>query len=287
MAAPLEHVDSRALAAGAPGALLNRDGVTAALGTRAVSLLRELRIFPGLDSTHDYLEGLPRSSEIHGMAVLAEQQWAGRGRYGRAWISPFGRGIYLSVGWEEPPVEPDSLTLRAALWCLRALAELGLTGLTVKWPNDLVHARGKFGGLLGAHLRTRRRMVLGVGLDFYPLDRSARRLIQQDQVSLAECYPALPGRCRVAGALLGALLEGMAELRRASGSALAALPEQFAPHDFLAGRVVEVRHPGGVIRRGIAAGIDAAGALRMKTSGGRWYRVRTGRVRLGRSGGVT
>ena len=264
-----------------PRTLLTRTDVTARLGRRASSLLSELLFFPGLDSTHAYLERLLRITDIHGVAVLAEQQWAGRGRHGRFWVSPFGHGIYLSIGWRESPTTPVALTIRAALWCLKALAELGLEGLSVKWPNDLVHTRGKIGGLLGTRLRASRRLVLGVGLNIHPLDGVARRRIGRSQSSLAECYPGLPERYCIAGALLGALLEGLASLRHVADRAQASLPAQFAPYDFLGGRTVEVSQPGGKSWRGVAAGVDTTGALLLRLPDGDQRRVSAGQVRLG------
>ena len=85
-------------------------------------------------------------------AVFAERQTAGRGRRGHGWESPKGN-LYLTIvmppsGSETPPEHLGSLPLKAGVLIARHLqARTGLR-VTLKWPNDLLFAGRKLGGLL-------------------------------------------------------------------------------------------------------------------------------------------
>src|SRR6185503_209649 len=74
-----------------------------------------------------------------GLAVVADLQTAGRGRRGRAWISPAGANLLFSVAWR-PAIAPRLAGLlggSAALAALDACADLVPDeGLSIRWPND-------------------------------------------------------------------------------------------------------------------------------------------------------
>nr|MCS5525147.1 biotin--[acetyl-CoA-carboxylase] ligase [Candidatus Poseidoniia archaeon] len=75
-------------------------------------------------------------------AVVAREQTAGRGRRGRSWESPVG-GLYISL-----VVENDSLLpLRTGLAARDALQLYCPEHIGLKWPNDLLCAGGKLGGI--------------------------------------------------------------------------------------------------------------------------------------------
>jgi BirA family biotin operon repressor/biotin-[acetyl-CoA-carboxylase] ligase len=104
-----------------------------------------------LPSTSDLLIRLAAAGEPEGLAVLAHRQTAGRGRDGRAWVSPPGN-LHLSV-LLRPAVPARQAPLFALLGGV-ALAE-ALAGfcddpaaLRLKWPNDVLLADAKLGGML-------------------------------------------------------------------------------------------------------------------------------------------
>lgn len=99
-------------------------------------------------------------------AVSARRQTAGRGRLGRAWISPPGRNLAFSLCWptQRPPQERASATLAVALGIWSCLNGLGLRDGSVKWPND-VRVRGrKISGIL-AESAGATDLVIGVGFN--------------------------------------------------------------------------------------------------------------------------
>jgi BirA family biotin operon repressor/biotin-[acetyl-CoA-carboxylase] ligase len=123
---------------------------------------------PEVSSTNERARELAESAETD-VAVLAETQTAGRGRYDRVWTSPPG-GIYCSVLLRPtlPPEESGVLNLAAALAAADAAAEVSVE-VGCKWPNDVLGPDGdKLGGVL-AESATRdgavEWLVIGLGLN--------------------------------------------------------------------------------------------------------------------------
>lgn len=106
--------------------------------------------FERVDSTNEEaFRALAAGSAGPGHAFVAREQSAGRGRHGRPWWSAPGEGLYLSAIWSPTkPLSAPLLTITAGLATLRALQALGAPGLDLKWPNDVMHARGKLAGIL-------------------------------------------------------------------------------------------------------------------------------------------
>lgn len=110
-----------------------------------------LEVHAALPSTSDRIAEAAAAGEPAGLAVLAWQQTAGRGRSGRAWVSPPGN-LYLSV-----LLRPRGMAREAGQWSLLAgvaLAEAARqldpdpAALRLKWPNDLLRHGAKCAGIL-------------------------------------------------------------------------------------------------------------------------------------------
>ncbi|HTV44543.1 MAG TPA: biotin--[acetyl-CoA-carboxylase] ligase [Stellaceae bacterium] len=104
-----------------------------------------------IGSTSDEAKRLARAGAPAWTVVWAREQTAGRGRRGRPWVSPRGN-LYVSLVLRPacPPDHAARLGFAAALAVGDALADLvpGLTGLSCKWPNDVLLDGGKVAGLL-------------------------------------------------------------------------------------------------------------------------------------------
>jgi len=83
-----------------------------------------------------------------GTVVLAEEQTAGRGRFGRAWVSPAGKNIYLTLLLRPTVDQLRRLSIITPLAVALAIEET--TGLTpqIKWPNDVLLSGRKVSGIL-------------------------------------------------------------------------------------------------------------------------------------------
>ena len=111
---------------------------------------------------------------IRGEVVLAEVQRAGRGRLGRQWYSPFAQQVSLSVGWQFPTIQSlEGLSLLIGLATAKALAEMGVNGLSLKWPNDILLNGHKLAGILielQAEATGACQVVIGLGVNVHMLE---------------------------------------------------------------------------------------------------------------------
>jgi len=121
-------------------------------------------------STNTVAMGLASNGAPHGTVVLAEEQSAGRGRFGRAWYSEKSSGIYVSIILRPtlPPAAAPILTLLAGVAGHHAIRKI--TGLVtdIRWPNDLLISGKKVGGILtemSAELDRIHAVVVGMGLN--------------------------------------------------------------------------------------------------------------------------
>ena len=99
-----------------------------------------------LGSTNDRLKDLAREGAVEGSLVWADTQTAGRGRQGRAWVSPPGN-LYVSVLLRPSSPCGPLLPLAAGVAVAEGLEALGVA-VRLKWPNDVVVGERKIGGIL-------------------------------------------------------------------------------------------------------------------------------------------
>src|SRR5882724_8173431 len=109
------------------------------------------------DSTNRVALELGHAGEPEGAVVLAEEQTAGRGRVGRAWVSDRAAGIYVTL-----------LTMMAGLSARTAIEAVTSLNVDLKWPNDLLIHGKKVGGILTemhAEPSQIRFVIVGIGLN--------------------------------------------------------------------------------------------------------------------------
>lgn len=122
-----------------------------------------------LDSTNQWL--LDRIPNLqNGQSCIAEYQLAGRGRRGRVWISPFASHLYFSLYWsfESGINKVSGLSLLVGIATVNALEKVGLSGVSLKWPNDLYYQGKKLAGILielNAQASEACHCVIGIGIN--------------------------------------------------------------------------------------------------------------------------
>lgn len=113
--------------------------------------------YPAPIYLYDTLESSNRTAKLlaldgapHGTLVLTAHQSAGRGRLGRKFESPAGKGVYCSVLLrpEMPAANAQTATISAAVAVCRAVKKLCGLELAVKWVNDLYYQGRKVCGIL-------------------------------------------------------------------------------------------------------------------------------------------
>lgn len=124
-----------------------------------------------IDSTNTYAKKLAAAGACHGTVVIAGSQTAGRGRMGRSFHSPEGKGIYLSVILRPHSAASELMHLTCAAGVAMCDAIDAVTGLRpgIKWINDLVYGSKKAGGILTELSLTADGMVdyavVGIGIN--------------------------------------------------------------------------------------------------------------------------
>ncbi|MDB6173822.1 MAG: bifunctional biotin--[acetyl-CoA-carboxylase] synthetase/biotin operon repressor [Chthoniobacteraceae bacterium] len=137
------------------------------------TLIREILVFKETDSTNDVAAQLGRNGAAGGVAVFAERQNAGRGRFGRRWQSAASLGLWQSLLLQPdlPPAKWPRLTTYVAVAIAEAIEKtlhLSEGRVRIKWPNDIQIDGKKVAGILietGADRSGRSFAVLGIGIN--------------------------------------------------------------------------------------------------------------------------
>lgn len=142
--------------------------ILAAHGNNA-SMPFDIYLFETLPSTNQILWNLLDKGAKPGTVVIASEQTAGRGQWGRQWYSTSG-GLYLSVAIAQkvPAHQAYQLTMSSAWGIATALRDRGIP-VSLKWPNDLVLDQRKLGGILTetkVHQGRITKAVVGVGINW-------------------------------------------------------------------------------------------------------------------------
>ncbi len=215
------------------------------------------------------------------LLLAAEAQSAGRGRRGRRWRSAPGAGATFSIlrRMRGAPASLSGLSLAVGVATARALRALGAAGVQVKWPNDLVIAGAKLGGIL---IETRAGggatvAVVGIGINCRADPALARRL--RRRVAALETFVApAPSRNQVIAQVAREVLAALETFERAGLAPFVAEWTALHAHE---GERLRVRLADGRMLSGLARGIAASGALRIATARG-LREVASGRIVQGR-----
>lgn len=197
---------------------------------------------------------------------LAEMQSAGKGRRGRQWISPFGRNVYLTVGryMKGNMSELEGLSLVVGMQAVDALRELGLKGVGLKWPNDLLLESGKLGGIL-VEIKSREPagsgVVMGTGINLAISHRDAEQIDQS--WSAASSSLQIP-RNRLAGVFACRLISALGKF---DAEGFAPFADRWNDYNLYSGMEVRILR-GGQESVGIDRGVDDCGNLLLEMDSG-------------------
>jgi BirA family biotin operon repressor/biotin-[acetyl-CoA-carboxylase] ligase len=123
------------------------------LTERLGSHVENLVLFDVTDSTHALARRIiaemdDESQKLGATLILADRQERGEGRGGRGWESPEG-GLYMS--WLRSGIKPETiaqLPMLAAAAASAAISRVGITDVSIKWPNDIIVNGRKIAGIL-------------------------------------------------------------------------------------------------------------------------------------------
>jgi len=234
--------------------------------------------FESLPSTNTELARMASEGAAEGVAILAEEQTAGRGRLQRAWSSPRGAGLYFSV-LLRPAIAPSDwplITFVAALAVGDALREAAGVQTDIKWPNDLLSGERKICGILAEAIETPagRAVVVGIGINL--TENAFPEELAGVATSVSEVTGQQPERETILAALLRALSRWYSLLSEPGGRGkiVAAWSSRSS---YANGRLVRVSN-GEEVWQGTTCGVEHDGALRLNTTNGEMKLVRAGDV---------
>jgi len=249
---------------------------------RPDGLWRAVEVTEVTGSTNADLLARAAAGAPEGTVLAAEQQSAGRGRLGRAWVAPPRAALTFSL-LLRPRAVPRArhvwLPLLAGLATAEAVRAAARVEARLKWPNDVLARAGKLGGILAE--ATADAVVIGIGLNV--------------STEPGELPPPGPGSLaatslRAAGSpspdravLLAAILAAFERRYRAWSSAFGDPERSGLRADYTRlcatiGSRVRVELPGGGRLAGLATGVDADGRLLVRTARGADVPVAAGDV---------
>jgi BirA family biotin operon repressor/biotin-[acetyl-CoA-carboxylase] ligase len=243
----------------------------------------KLHFSPVTDSTNNDAVAAARNAAPHGSVYFADEQLAGRGRGGHAWISAAGEGLYVSV-LLRPKFPLPLLPLVAGLAAADAIQSVASLNVDLRWPNDLLIGPRKAGGILIEALPESKSLphavaphavavVLGIGINVH------QSAFPPDLATPATSLDLEANRRISRQTLLVALLKSLEQEALAlenPGAAKAIVARVENASTWISGRNVEVHGPQACT--GVTAGLDENGFLRVTTAKGT-VTVQTGGLR--------
>lgn len=250
-----------------PDIRLDQEQIQAALGAGASRFAIDVRA--SCTSSNTLLYERAQEGAASGSVLVCEEQTAGRGRRGRAWIAPPGGSLAFSLLWRFMPAAagPAGLSLAVGVALANALGSLGAKSLELKWPNDVLHSGRKLAGILielvpGAGEGT--VAVIGVGLNVR-LPQDFEREAGFEATDLAAAIPTPPSR---SVALVRLLEELDVTLTRFEHQGFAGIRDAWLARQAYRGRQVRVTLGEKTLIEGQSVGVDHDGALLVLTADG-------------------
>jgi len=261
---------------------LDADRIRGSIDAAIAARLAACEVFAAVESTNSYLMQKPAVRPGTFAVAVTDNQTAGRGRHGRQWRSPPGSGVALSLAYtfETRPPNLAAVTLAIGIGAVSGFERLGIAGVGLKWPNDLVAGNAKLGGILTETMNASGpsiSVVAGLGVnvrlgDGFDLEGERQGALRPTDLAAIAGEPPAPD------ALVAGLINGVC------GAILDFEADGFAPfasrwkrHDWLLGRRLSV-DTGRTDVVGTGAGLAEDGALLVDTGDGRLERVVSGSV---------
>jgi BirA family biotin operon repressor/biotin-[acetyl-CoA-carboxylase] ligase len=263
--------------------LCTNDRIWQEIQEKAALAGRKVYFFQEVDSTNTIAFDLGKEGKPHGTLVVAESQTKGRGRLGRKWESPPGTGIYCSIILR-PELAPEDLpkiTLAAGVAVCKAVEKKTNLAPLIKWPNDILLAGKKLGGILtetGNFMYGEPPLVvLGIGLNInsdlsgFPTALSGK--ITSLKIQTGRQY----SRGSFLKAIINEIEKNLTELQKNNFHKII---RQFRKRDAVSGKLLSWVTIKGDITTGVSLGIDDHGLLHIKDEQGTIHEIMSGDITL-------
>lgn len=213
----IEAVTSKGYRISAVNNRLSEKLIRASLKTESFG--KNIIILDETDSTNNYAKETAVSGAEHGTVVIADTQSSGKGRLGRTFVSPKGKGLYMTV-----IIRPDFdletaslITSAAACAVSGAVEELCRSDVKIKWVNDLYMNGRKICGILteaslGMEMKSLDYAVIGIGINVRSAEGSFSRDLRVSATSVEDETGLKIDRNRLCAEVLNSLERYLSEI---------------------------------------------------------------------------
>ena len=262
--------------------LIDKSRLTRLLQDAGLVSATRVSVVDVVDSTNRRLLDWGDPVTLHGQVYIAEYQSDGRGRRGRSWFGLGYQDLALSLAWrmKQGAAELSTVSLVAGLAVCDCLKDIGLSGVSLKWPNDVMSPVGKLAGIL---VETKSmelgylHVVIGIGINIHN-DSVVKAQVGQPITDLGSMMGSNPDRTLLSAKLLSRL---SCELEKMDRSGFSDYVQKWNKRDAYMGRAV-IGTIGNQKIQGEGLGIDDSGAYRVRDDYGCTHRLISGEVRLRR-----
>lgn len=255
------------------------DEVSLLAKLKTSKLGHQLRIIARTESTQNEAAAWAQQGAEDGAVIIAEEQTMGRGRHGKNWLSPAGKGIWMSLILRpQIPLQfTPHLTLLAAVALCRAMKRVTEIELGIKWPNDILYDNKKVCGILTESSAEDERLVhviagfgISVNLDAHDYPDELKAIATSLKIASGK---EIDRASLIAECLFE--LEQLYKLYVEQG--FAPIRALWEAQSITIGRSVTVGTPNGPVS-GFAQGLDETGALILLGEDGCYRKIFSGDV---------
>ena len=223
----------------------------------------ECYFFESIDSTNSYLASTKYSTKPQ--ICITREQTKGKGQHGRNWVSQKDGSIIFSMRKSfNEGMNLNGLSLIAGMAIIKSIeAECQLSGLKIKWPNDIYYGDKKLAGILmeNTHYKSNQLVLIGVGINYQLVDTNE---IDEPWVDLSRILNKLPNFQQLTAKIINNILYLLEDFQI---NGLSSLLSEWDHYDMLKGVRIKFRESN-IELQGQIDGITHQGALKVLTKDG-------------------
>ena len=223
----------------------------------------ECYFFESIDSTNSYLASTKYSTMPQ--ICITREQTKGKGQHGRNWVSQKDGSIIFSMRKSfNEGMNLNGLSLIAGMAIIKSIeAECQLSGLKIKWPNDIYYGDKKLAGILmeNTHYKSNQLVLVGVGINYQLVDTNE---IDEPWVDLSRILNTLPNFQQLTAKIINNILFFLEDFQI---NGLSNLLSEWHHYDMLKGVRIKFRESN-IELQGQIDGITHQGALKVLTKDG-------------------
>ena len=223
----------------------------------------ECYFFESIDSTNSYLASTKYSTKPQ--ICVTREQTQGKGQHGRNWVSQKDGSIIFSMRKSfNKGMNLNGLSLIAGMAIIKSIeAECQLSGLKIKWPNDIYYGDKKLAGILmeNTHYKSNQLVLVGVGINYQLVDTNE---IDALWVDLSRILNTLPNFQQLTAKIINNILFFLEDFQI---NGLSNLLSEWHHYDMLKGVRIKFRESN-IELQGQIDGITHQGALKVLTKDG-------------------